>query len=317
MLKKELTSILKFYAISPIHAGAGSSTSVVDLPIQRERHTNWPHIQASSVKGALRQHFRRFASNNKTDNIQKEDKNLINFIFGTDYDNDKETEKEVKIDSEKTDSPGAISVSDAKILAFPMRSNIAPFVHVTCQTVLDRLSRDLEFCGININNKLSYKKVSNEEAISLKGSINKDQKIILEDVVVEVKENSTIPSDIKQIPDIFENVENLILVSDEIFYYCVSYCTEIQTQIKIDSFTGTTQDGSLRYQELLPSDTLLYSVVYYSASAFDNNLQAEMVKKIVEENIKDFIQIGGDETLGRGICRINWISPTNNQNSQS
>ncbi|MEJ5284410.1 MAG: type III-B CRISPR module RAMP protein Cmr4 [Brevinematia bacterium] len=314
MLKKEFTSIITFYAISPIHAGAGSSTSVVDLPIQRERCTNWPHIQASSVKGALRQHFRRFAGNEKRDNLEKKDKALINFIFGTDYDNDDEPEKEVEINSERINSPGAISVSDAKILAFPMRSNIAPFVHVTCPAVLDRLSRDLEFCGININNKLSYKKINDEEAISLKGGITNNQKIILEDVVVEVKEISEIKSEVKQISDIFENIERLLLVSDDIFYYCVSYCTEVQTQIKIDSLKGTTQDGSLRYQELLPSDTLLYSVVYYSASAFNNNLQAEMVKNIVEKNIQNFIQIGGDETLGRGICRIKWLSPSNNQN---
>ena len=57
---KQNASILSLYAISPCHVGSGSSVGVVDLPIQRERHTNWPVIQASGMKGALRAHFERF-----------------------------------------------------------------------------------------------------------------------------------------------------------------------------------------------------------------------------------------------------------------
>ena len=80
MLTKELFSICTFYAISPIHAGSGAATSTVDLPIQRERHTNWPHIQASGVKGAMRDHYRKF--------VKGEDKYLTNLIFGIDENND-------------------------------------------------------------------------------------------------------------------------------------------------------------------------------------------------------------------------------------
>jgi CRISPR-associated protein Cmr4 len=28
----------------------------------------------------------------------------------------------------------------------------------------------------------------------------------------------------------------------------------------------------------------------------------------MEDVIKNFMQIGGDETLGRGICKIHWIA---------
>ena len=65
--------------------------------------------------------------------------------------------------------------------------------------------------------------------------------------------------------------------------------------------------GSLRYQELLPADSALYSIVYYSNSIL-NDMQAKNIKNSVEACIKDFIQIGGDETLGRGICKVNWYS---------
>jgi len=304
MLKREATSLVTFYGISPIHAGAGASTSVVDLPIQRERHTNWPHIQASAVKGAMRQHFRRYA-----ETVVKDDKKaneFINYIFGYDGDNDKDRESHKDKDDKVITNAGIISVSDAKLLAFPMRSNIAPFVHITSQAVLQRLQEDLKFCGESIN--LPQFNITADKAIWLlkPSNTNNNTKIILEDYVVEVTQEQILPEEISSYFN--SNIKALLLVSEEVFDYCTSYCTEIQTQIKIDSKTGTAQDGALRYQELLPSDSLLYSVVYYSASAFDTSFQADTVKNTVEENIKNYMQLGGDETLGRGICKISWHS---------
>lgn len=283
MLTKELFSICTFYAISPIHAGSGAATSTVDLPIQRERHTNWPHIQASAVKGAMRAHYRKFAGENQND--------TINFIFGSDEQDGWERVKE--------NLPGAISISDAKLLAFPMRSNIAPFVWVTCPAVLKRLASDLEF--VKLNEIGTIPEVTWEDAVVLKGQ--KSSSVVLEDAFVTVKEEKDVP----KIPEEFPEIERLILISDEMFDYCVSSCTEIQTQIKIDSETGTAKEGALRYQELLPADTVMYSVVYYSKAGM-NGLQAETIKKHIEDIITNFIQIGGDETLGRGICKVSWIN---------
>jgi len=285
MLTKELFSICTFYAISPIHAGSGAATSAVDLPIQRERHTNWPHIQASGVKGALRDHYRRFA--------EGEQGRIINFIFGSDKDNDKERE------GFDQDLPGAISISDAKLLAFPMRSNIAPFVWVTCPSVMKRLRDDLEFTGFSKIREMPPLK--EEEAFVLRGDFSGD--IILEDAVVMINGKQ----EDFAFPEGFPEIERLLLVSDGIFDYCVSSCTEVQTQIKIDSGTGTAAEGALRYQEFLPADSILYSIFYFSNSAGLNELQADMIQNHIEDVIKDFIQIGGDETLGRGICRISWV----------
>ena len=289
MLKEELFSICTFYAISPIHAGSGAATSTVDLPIQRERHTNWPHIQASGVKGAMRDHYRKFAGEDKND--------TINLVFGSDKDNDKNQK------GFDEDYPGAISISDAKLLAFPMRSNIAPFVWVTCPSVLKRLKNDLEFTKFETLGDVPY--VDGEAAVVINGQALGN--IILEDAVVTIKEAK---SGFK-LPAGFPDMERLLLISDEMFDYCVSSCTEIQTQIKIDSATGTAEDGALRYQELLPADTIMYSIVYYSRSAGLNGLQEDMIQKHVEDVMKNFIQIGGDETLGRGICKISWLKNEN------
>lgn len=292
MFKKEICSILSFYAVSPIHAGSGASVATVDLPIQREKHTNYPIIQASGVKGAMRDHFRKFYEDSKSF------KEVINYIFG--YDKQDEPDD---WDKDKENIPGAISVSDAKILAFPMRSNVAPFVWVTCPTVLERFNRDLKYIGID--SCLKFDSVQKDEAVALIGdNFSPGDKIILEDALVEIKAAKE-ELNVNFIKNNFQEITRLLLISDEMFDYCVSYCTEIQTNIKIDSKSGTTQDGSLRYQEFLPADTVLYSIVYFSSSV--NSLQAEQIKDYIQKNINSFLQVGGDVTLGKGICKINWI----------
>jgi len=47
---------------------------VVDLPIQRESHTGFPKIEASSLKGAIRQSFEDCAQND-------EDKKKVPIVF--------------------------------------------------------------------------------------------------------------------------------------------------------------------------------------------------------------------------------------------
>ena len=291
-MKKEESALLSFYAISPIHAGSGASVATVDLPIQRERHTGYPHIQASGVKGAMRDHFRKFfQSNNQNSSSNLND--VINKIFGSDEQDG----------WNKENIPGLISVSDAKLLAFPMRSNFAPFVWVTCPTILKRFKNDLEFIGVNLDIQDKNFNFEKDTAIPIIGNFNNVKEIILEDAVVKLLEQSFHTNFISQN---FPDIERLILISDEMFDYCISSCTEIQTNIKIDSKTGTTQDGSLRYQEFLPSDSVLYSIIYFGSNL--NDIQATQVKNYIQDTIKEFIQIGGDSTLGKGICKIKWIN---------
>ena len=303
MLKKELCSICKFYAVSPIHAGSGVSTSAVDLPIQRERHTNWPHIQASGVKGAFRAHFRDFADR------KNGDEQLINLIFGS----DEQDGWDKKIDN----LPGAMSVSDARLLAFPMRSNIAPFVWVTCPSVLKRLETDLEYISLGGKMTIHEQDIQKDTAVNI-GSDNISGQVILEDAVVNVSSKKEDTFLIEK----FSEIKKLILISDDMFEYAISYCTEIQTNIKIDSKTGTAEDGALRYQEFLPADSVLYAIAHYSGRYVSEikddkqtelkklveDMQAKEIKTFVEKTVKDFVQIGGDETLGKGICKLEWIS---------
>ena len=290
----ENTSIAIMYAVTPCHAGSGSALGVVDLPIQRERHTNWPMIQASGVKGAFRANFDRFKNNIK-DKLQIENfDELTEAIFGID-------KKEGK--DESRGFAGSCSIGDARILAYPMRSNVAPFIWITCPAVIKRFARDLKTAGMEAFDESKFS-VKGEDAIAIRGTVS--GAILLEDYEVNVKETI---SDGK-IDLYFRDAEQLILVSDEVFNYGVTDCTQIMAQIKIDSKTGTTKDGTLRYQEELPSDTIMYTVIHWgdSKNSTGAKLKADTIKQfITKEVISEHIQIAGDETCGRGIFQLAWF----------
>ena len=47
------TKLLTIFTRTPLHVGCGSSVGAVDLPVIRERHTRFPIIPGSSLKGVL------------------------------------------------------------------------------------------------------------------------------------------------------------------------------------------------------------------------------------------------------------------------
>ena len=106
----------------------------------------------------------------------------------------------------------------------------------------------------------------------------------------------------------FRETERLLVVHDEVFGYGVSHCTSVMAQIKIDQRTGTTATGSLRYQEELPADTLMYTVIFWGDSRdAKESLKADTIRRYIEEEVvAGHLQVGGDETLGRGIFALTW-----------
>lgn len=115
--------------LTSMHAGGGSELSVVDLPIQREGHTGFPKIEASSLKGSLRSVARHSV-----------EKSTMDQIFGSDdLENREDTENKFA---------SAVAFSDARLLFFPVRSAKGVFAFVTCPMVLRRFFDDMELSGI-------------------------------------------------------------------------------------------------------------------------------------------------------------------------
>lgn len=297
MYLKQHSKVCVLHAISPIHAGAGSATGAVDLPIQRERHTGWPHIQASGVKGAFRDHCEKvlmLRGVEKNNLVSKDDKKqaeeLTDRIFGMSKNNKSQA--------------GAIAFSDARLLAFPVRSNLAPFVWVVCPSLLKRLGRDLELAGLD-STGLANTAISDDQYGLITGELNGG--LILEDICLKTGtgEWQDVANVIKKLAPA---IDRLVLIPDNHFSFLMETATEVQVQIKINSASGTTQDGSLRYEELLPADSVLYTVVFFGEERTEdtNKIVLDTLAAAVQEAAASHIQIGGDMTLGRGIFQLSW-----------
>lgn len=301
MFTQESVDLCVFYGLSPLHAGSGQALGAVDLPIQRERHTHWPHVQASGVKGALRDWFHRYylASGPACSDTETDAEKLTKRVFGS------EDGPEGAVGQ-----AGAISVTDARLLAFPVRSNVAPFVWVTCPGVLGRLARDLALCSTNLGTRVIAPD-DNDSYIAVNG--NMKESMILEDLVVNPPKSAS--QETEQLKTLFSGlapqIGRLAVISDEHFTFLVTTATEIQPQIAIDFGTGTTKDGSLRYQELLPADSVLYCLVFFGPerkASKEDSLAPIAIRDCLKTAISSHIQMGGDMTLGRGLMEVRWLN---------
>ncbi|NJE31239.1 type III-B CRISPR module RAMP protein Cmr4 [Thermococcus sp. 18S1] len=305
--------VLGLYAITPLHPGSGSEISVIDLPIQRERHTGFPVIWGQSLKGVLRSAFENSGF----------EEGVVHSIFGP-------------LTNRASDHAGAISVGDARILLFPVRSVKGVFAYVTSPFVLRRFVEDLRRAYKENGNQFDPSILANIEIPEGHAKIVVDsnehlnvveETVVLEDIpltVETVEELNGIVGKIRELlPDEIKNgfEKRLIIVSDDLFSMLVRTTTEIVTRIRINSNTGTVDTGALWYEEFLPSDTLMYSVIVMgdgkkkNGNSEENPLTAEKLmeefKNFIEK--KEFLQIGGDETVGKGFVRISPLEVGRNE----
>lgn len=264
--------ILYLNALTSLHPGSGTALGAVDLPVQRERHTDWPVIPGSSIKGVLRE-----ATENR----------LRQRLFGA-------------RDTEGT-SAGALSFTDARVLAFPVRSAKGVFAWVTCPQALHRWSRDAGLVGQPPS--LPALSLNDSSALVAQGSpCVHNGKLILEEFVFDAKPSAL---------DFFDALEDnerkrLVVVDDTNFTHFAKYCTEVTARIRLKEDSKTAVEGALFYQEFVPAETLFYSLVLAASSRRRDE------PATARESLEAFlppatIQIGGDETTGKGLCSLRFV----------
>jgi CRISPR-associated protein Cmr4 len=384
MYKK--SAILTFYAETPIHMGAGQSVSYVDLPVQRERHTSFPVLWSSGIKGVIRDMAMRYweseyRKHGKTpEEAHKLAKDKVETIFGP--------------EDGSSDFASCISITDAKILLYPVRSVKGVFAWITCPFVLKRFREDLEAIIQNNSNSNSNEnqvldnlledlksflendnlkdteiRISNSSKLEIKNQNNQNN-VALEEFVFEVDESQkqkveSLANSLKSIlpdnPLTQSLVNHLAIVSDNVFRDFVNYAVEIRTRIKIDQALGTVKKGALFSEELIPSESVFYSLIFITDPYFGiekdlyNDLKSkkennetpnwddvknrlkgnEDTKEKILERLKNawnngyfvddevknslnflnnfLLQLGGDETTGKGYVRVKF----NEGNKQS
>jgi len=263
-------TILGLRAETSMHAGTGQNNGVIDMPIMREAHTGYPCIFGSAVKGAFRAHAEVRCSGHLD----------VGKVFGT-ADND--------------GSASQISMTDARLLLLPVRSLTGHFKLVTCPAILERLKRDMQMMGKN-----AAWDVPAPQAQQVLGADSGD--IFLEEF--KFTQTTGLPDGLMQNLEAFgaEHLnEQLIVMRNDHFAWFANNATAVTPHIAIDSETKTVQPGALWYEETLPSDSLLYTMLMGKAEHVGSVLS-------MFTGDKPFIQIGGNETVGMGWCRVQEVA---------
>ena len=303
-----------------LHAGSGSDLGIVDLPIQREKHTGYPKIEASGIKGAIREVFRtqpdleRLKGCWNITSVQDNDyEEAIDLTFGPD------TTHQSNLHA------GALGFTDARLLLFPVKSVSGVFGWITCPAVLERFKHDLSICEPSV--KFGFSLPRENQVPTCSDLIVQENKIVLEEYTFEIQETC----DCKQLADWIsdkcmpsDNVydywrrkiqKSLVVLSNEDFRDFVTLSTEVIARIKINQDTGIVQKGALWYEEYLPSDSILYSLALTTPIFQDNNKkgifkskhqdkeESKRVMKFFVDGLPSIIQLGGNATIGKGIVR--------------
>jgi len=326
---------------TPLHAGSGDDLGIVDLPIQRERHTSFPKVESSSLKGALREAFETEAGSKQKKFSHWDDPDvIIHRFFGFDdgglNDDDKEspqnksrlkdhfkylppnaTEKK-----EGHDHAGSLIFTDARLLLFPVKSMKGVFVWLTCRQILNKFASDLAISAIRMEGLDQVKSlvVTEGNALSSSDSPLIHKAVVLEEYAFEAEANKDVAIFAQALAEaVFSDPQmaywknllprNLVILSDNDFRDFTLMSTEVITRTKIDNETGTVQDGALFTEEYLPTDSVMYSMIFasdeYGKRPEKDRMKADEVMDYFEKTIGrlGLFQLGGNATLGKGIMR--------------
>lgn len=312
----KIANLMFLYTETSLHAGSGTSLGVVDLPIQREKYTDFPIIQASGVKGAVREWFEfRFTDDGS--------KRKIELTFGPD-----------KIGSEESGYAAAITFTDARILLFPVRSLKGIFAYCTSPTVLERFRRDAQIASVPI--EWTVPPSPNDQTVlgvQEGNDVSDGDQVLLEEYAFGLKGDKQV-SYIAQwlschaFPNGSEYEfwrkkvrKSLLVLPDNAFRDFVKLSTEVQARIKIDNTTRTVdrKTGGLFYEEALLPDSLLYSVMLAHDPMKDD--RSDLANAGAVLNFMDGIrgkrlQLGGDATIGRGIVSVRFCGDEQKQEKE-
>lgn len=299
--------LLFLYTESPLHVGSGRDTGVVDLPIQRDKVTQYPIVQASSLKGKLRAELPTLAASSEGINDD-----AINTLFGQADNN--------SLDDEGKSYAGAISPSDARILLFPVRSLNGVFAWVTSFDVLMRFTRDAALAKQTTTWTIPSEGIKNDAAwVSPTSAVNNQKTVTLEEFTYTVQPDPFVQKlgdwlAKNALPQTDEYTfwrqklaKHLVILPDDDFRDFSLYGTEVNTRIKLVPETKTVKSGALWTEENLPSDALLYAPIAvgdsreYRAPSAAPKFEATAITRLLEEALHNKrFQLGCDETVGRG-----------------
>lgn len=220
------TYLYSIHALTNLHVGSGAANvGVVDNLIQRDPATGLPTINASSLKGAIREHCTK----------GQMDVKAIKSIFGGDP---KENER----------LQGKFRFFDGRLLAIPVRSDKVPFLMATCPSVLRDFQEALSMFGMTCPVDLSNlpenitAPVTNNEKYQGAYIEDLDKKAVLKGLTIKGLDG-------------FLGGVPLVLLSDEDFS---TVCDDRHLSVIARNYLENGISKNLWYEQVLPRHTVMY-----------------------------------------------------------
>lgn len=279
-------------SITPVHAGIGQDLGIADMPIQREKHSNIPKIEASTLKGSIKSYlYRKYTDDEERKQLYK--------IFGGE-------------DGEASSS--LIGFTDAKLLLFPVKSMSDFYKLITCPYIISRWLEDLMLNGeeesdFNVDN------YSMEDGTAISLGDNEEDTFLLEEYVFSANRRSdTLNGKIDELKKLFQsikgvNLDKVLILSNSDFSEMISMHTEIITRNKIDIDKGVADKTGLFTEEYLPAESILYFIVLETGrfqsgegGKEDKNSKNNSID-YYKGKIGSVFQVGANLTIGKGFVR--------------
>ncbi len=286
--------MLFLHALSPLHVGTGQGVGVIDLPVAREKGTGIPIVPGSSLKGVLR--------------CLVENDILRKKVFGPDT-------------SAAHEHAGSVQFGDLRLLFLPVRSLRGTFAWVTSPFLLQRFARDMAWMekGLSFPHLPALSSedtcfVPNQPCSAL---VMEDgtSKVILEDLDLNASKDATLAQWAATLaPQIFpENAtwqnffrERVCLVHDNLMRFLLDTALEVTARIRLEEQTKTVETGALWYEEALPAETIMAGLMFVTpVKAVD--MDAGCIIGVIKQAIQLPVQLGGNATVGRGLCQLSLL----------
>lgn len=326
------------YLYSPLHTG-GTTQEGNLVGIAREAHTNLPYIPSSTIRGRLRA------------SIEDKDEDLRVQLFGPELkdivpqsqeklsnalEEVRQSSETDKISNSNNLEQGDIWIGDGSLLWFPIASLSHGVVWITCPRLLRRWKR---YCPSlpDIPNSDYWTNLETKNPIYLRDAVVKDGLNEWDDWHEFISKD-----------DFQTEIDQVLLLPNNHCATLMQMGLSRQVKIKLDEHKSV--DGGFRYEEAIPSDTLMYFPWGLTAQVRDideeledeNNSKQKLLhekriklaqkhqidsqkdieivnqlftKHLEKENQK-ILQIGGQESLGRGFVE-QWMWNPKNSSKQT
>ncbi|MGH4020380.1 MAG: type III-B CRISPR module RAMP protein Cmr4 [Pseudonocardiaceae bacterium] len=290
--------LLTLLAETPVHAGGAESLAAVDLPIQREAATGLPVIWGQSLKGALRQAWRDAK-------LPGEEA-----AFGSRPPGSAKADGEAEGDASGDGAAGgsltkgAISVGDAQLVLFPAATLRQVFGWASAPLLLSRLGRKLCLLGTDPGATFTTNLtgghglgtpdwVGSQVIGPFAENIRADARAAAVGTVLARLVCPDLPA--------FEFTrqklaEDVLIVDDSTIIGLARMGTDVVARVQLEEEAKKVKHGPF-YSEHLPAETMLAAVLAGSGEHLDR------LAGLLDGRT---LQLGGDETIGKGVlwCRV-------------